>query len=176
MGSDKAKPLPAAAFGRLVLILSGTVWLAVGVPGLLDPKWLADLADIDLTNTMALFEFRAQFGGLSLAIAVLHYIAATRTRYLVPGLLASLVIDIGLSAGRITSLAVDEGLPDVVGFGLLGVEVALIALVSAALWRFGKLTLAERKALKQAEAAEEQAALEKAGEEQAEAGSEEVAD
>lgn len=148
MTTKSRQPLPAAAYARLVLVLAGTVWLAVGVPGLLDPKWLADLADIELPNTMALYEFRAQWGGLSLAIALLHYIASTRSRYLVPGLLATLALDVGLSSGRVTSLVLDPGLPGAVGFALLAAELVLMALVGIALWRIGKLTLEQRKALR----------------------------
>ncbi len=142
---DKRQPLPPRWFARLALILSGTVWLAVGAFGLFDPLWLADVVDYQLTNPMARFDFRAMYGGLPMAIALLHFIASVRARWLVAALTASAVLDLGLGSARIFSLVVDD-LPGPLGLTLLISELCLSGICFVALWRVGALTRAEKKA------------------------------
>ncbi|GEM_PF-1766096 len=134
MTKKPKSPLPPRWFARLVLVLSGVVWVAVAVAGLLDARWLADMADFELTSTTAHNEFRAMYGGLTAAIAALHFIAAIRSTWLVQALWASLLLDVGLTAGRFVSLATD-GIPGPVGLGLMFGEWALIGLCGVALWR-----------------------------------------
>jgi hypothetical protein len=145
--------LPPRWFARLVLVLNGAVWLGVGAVGLVSTLWLADILNFKLDGATARSEFRAIYGGLFCAIATLHFVAAIRAKWLVQALTASLVLDIGLVAGRSFSIALD-GAPGPVALGLFVGEVLLIGLCGVALWRLGVLARDERRVAKQAEAAE----------------------
>ena len=142
MTIDKKKraPLPAEAFGRLVLALVGVVWAGIGVTALLQPVWLGGTVDLGLADiaawggnpegldlSLARFEFRAMYGGLALALAVLHFIGVSRARWIVPCLWMALITLIGLAAGRVVALSAGD-VPGGFGFLLLAIELACIAL------------------------------------------------
>ena len=133
MSKDRA-PLAPHNFARLVLTLIGVVWLAVGVPGLLSPEWLADWVDFELQNDLAKLEFRAMYGGLSIALAALHLAAATRKALLAPALVAASTLLIGLAGGRIFAVALD-GMGGLVGLILLLSEIGMVVLAGLALFR-----------------------------------------
>lgn len=143
-------PLPARWFARLILAFAGVVWLSVGLAGLLDPLWLADLLDFQLTSATAHNEFRAIYGGLCLALASLHFVAVIRSAWLVPALVSSLVCNLGLMTGRGFSIAVDS-VPGPVALGLFGGELLLSAVTVFALWRLGVLVKDERATVRQQE-------------------------
>ena len=138
-------PLPPRWFARLVVVFSGTVWLAVAASGLFNPDFLSDLADFQLTSTTGRNEFRAMYGGLCAAIAALHFVAAIRAQWLIQALVATIVLDVGLSTGRIFSIATD-GVPGPVALGLLAGELLLIGLCGGALWRLQTAARAAKKA------------------------------
>ncbi|MEY3011585.1 MAG: hypothetical protein RIT45_320 [Pseudomonadota bacterium] len=141
----RGEPLPASIFARLVLILAGLVWLAIGLYAMADPVAVADSVDFELRSDLARLEIRAMYGGLSIAVGALHFVGAVRTVWLVPTLVVAIVLTLGLAAGRILSIAVD-GFPGVFALGLLGSELALVAVASLALWRLNSAARAARKA------------------------------
>ncbi len=112
------------------LALAGLVFLAVGLPGVVDPEALLGRVGIVLPAVDALNEARAMYGGMQLAIAGLFLAGALRPGLWRPLLQLWLLLVGGLVAGRFVSIAVD-GPP--VGFArvLLGLEIAGAA---AGLW------------------------------------------
>ncbi len=127
-------PLSPNNFARLVLVLVGVVWLAVGVAALADPTGTADWVDFDLESSSALAEFRAMYGGLSVALALLHIGSAVRGAWLRPALLMSSALTAGLLTGRLVSIGLD-GVPGPFVLGLALSEVLLLGLSGVALWR-----------------------------------------
>lgn len=140
-GTSRAA-LSANNFGRLILILAAVVWLGVGVSGLVNPTELADWFGIDLESKSALAEFRAMYGGLSIALALLHGGAAVRGAWLRPALLMSSTITAGLLFGRVVSVAMD-GMFGPVVMALAGIEVVLLGLSGIALWRLWRGPVAD---------------------------------
>lgn len=130
-------PLSPNNFARLILVLAGVIWLGVGISGFLDPEGLAAWADIDLESMTAVAEFRAMYGGLSVALAGLHLGAAVRGAWLRLALMMSSAITGGLLVGRVATIALD-GMFGPVALGLAGIEVVLLALSGTALWRLWK--------------------------------------
>ncbi len=141
----RGEPLPAAIFARLVLVLAGLVWLAIGLYAMADPVAVADSVDFELRSDLARLEIRAMYGGLSIAVGALHFVGAVRSVWLVPTLVVAIVLTLGLVTGRVLSIAVD-GFPGVFALGLLASELTLVAVASLALWRLSVAARAARKA------------------------------
>lgn len=134
---------PADRFARQVLILMGAVCLFIGLASLFAPGSVADFVNIELKDATARFDFRAVYGGLDLGIGVFLVVAALRKPWRLPALnMASLVFG-GLTLGRVVSLAIDEK-PGVVGWGLMGLEVVLLAIAAFALVRLHRARAEER--------------------------------
>ena len=127
-------PLAAPVFARLLLGIVGGIWLAIGLVSLFSPEFVAGVTDFELTSALARYEYRAMYGGLSIALGSLHIAAILRKNWLQPMLLLSTSLLLGLSGGRIASLFLD-GPPGVVGFGLLLVEVVCMVGMLLALHR-----------------------------------------
>jgi hypothetical protein len=134
---------PADVFARQILILIGAVWLLIGAASLFMPNGVADFMNIRLDDALARFDFRAVYGGLQLGIGVFLVGAALRKPWRLPALnMANLVLG-GLILGRVVSLAIDEP-PGIIGFVLLGLEVALLAVAVFALLRLHRARAEER--------------------------------
>jgi hypothetical protein len=136
----KRSPLPAGIFARLVLALVGLIWLGVGVTALGDPTRLAGSVDFQLPSDLARFEFRAMYGGLSIAIAIIHLLGVFRARWIRPCLVFALATLIGLASGRIISIGLGD-VPGGFGFLLLVVELTGIAL---AVFAYARMFKADR--------------------------------
>ena len=132
--SARRSPSSPPTFARLVLCLIGVVWLGVGVTGVAHPLWLAGTVDIELPTSLARFEFRAVYGGLSLALAAIHFFGATRQPWLAPTLRLAGILMLGIFAARILSIAI-EGFPGLMGLSLLSIEGTALVLVVLALRR-----------------------------------------
>ncbi|MEE2828298.1 MAG: DUF4345 domain-containing protein [Myxococcota bacterium] len=118
--------LSASALARVLLALVGGVWLWLGAASITQPGEVAAVVDLVLDGPTARFEFRGMYGGLSMAIGLLHIVGLFRRPWLQPTLLVSATLLGGLVTGRITSLVVDEA-PATIGFVFLAGE-ALFAL------------------------------------------------
>ncbi len=133
--AKKRSPLSPANFARLVLGLVGTIWLGIGAGALADPIGMADGVGFLIEETkLGRYEFRAEYGGLSLGIALLHYVGLSRAKWLRASLIMTLATMGGLSFGRLFSIAV-EGPPGGIGIPLLMVELLGIGLAVWALVR-----------------------------------------
>ena len=131
----KRVPLPAEAFGRLVLALIGVAWLGIGVTALFQPEWTGGVVDFDLSSSeLARFEFRAMYGGLSVALAGLHLFGVVRTRWLLPCLSMSALTAVGPAGGRIVALSAGD-VPGGLGFLFLVIELAAMGLAVFAIAR-----------------------------------------
>ena len=98
----------ALALARLLVGLVAVVWLWLGAASIIQPVEVAALVDQSLSSPTARFEFRAMYGGMSIAIGLLHLFALFRRSWLQPMLLVGAALLGGLVAGRIVSLVVDD--------------------------------------------------------------------
>ena len=146
---------PADRFARQVLVIAGAACLTIGLASLFAPVAVADFVNIELKDSLARFDFRAVYGGLDLGIGAFLVIAALRKPWRLPALNMSCLVFGGLILGRVVSLALDEG-PGVVGWVLMGLEVAVLAISAAALLRLHGARAEERA---QERAAEQSAAV-----------------
>jgi hypothetical protein len=128
--------LPAASFARLVLLGVAGVWGAVGVWALVDTPGAADAVDYRLETNLARFEFRAMYGGMALAMALVHTVMAARRGWLGPGLALAGATLLGLASGRVYSMAI-EGAPGLTGLLLLAMELLMGGAVGVAGYRLG---------------------------------------
>jgi len=128
-------PLSPHNFARLVLVLVGSVWGSIGLWALANPQSLADAADFQLMSPTAFGEIRAMYGGLGVALGLVHIGAAVRQMWLKPALLTATALLIGLLTGRISGVVLD-GFPTPTGLLLLFAEFVLVGLSAFALFRF----------------------------------------
>lgn len=116
---------------RIVLALSALPFAGIGVAFLVQPKAMALLVGVEVTDATADADVRAVYGGLQLGCALLLAGAATRPAWVHPGLVAQIVLYGGLAAARFVSYAV-VGLPSALGLALhLGEIVGWICGVAA---------------------------------------------
>jgi hypothetical protein len=117
----------------LVLVLIGVVWMSLGVWAFTNPVGLGEWVDFHLEGATARLEIRAMYGGLSLALAGLHFAGALRTAWARPALVMTMTTLGGLATGRLVSLAVDDF--SAIGAGLMASEYTGLALGSVAMAR-----------------------------------------
>ena len=130
----KRKPLPPNLFARLVIALVGMVWLGLGITTFTNLDMVAGWVDYGVSADLARFEFRAEYGGLSIALAALHFFGGLRAKWLGPSLAMAMTLLVGLVTGRILSLVAD-GYPGMKGLTLLLSEIVMIALIVFAMVR-----------------------------------------
>ncbi len=140
-------PMPAHHLARVVLGLTGMVWLVIGLWALADPRAVADSVDLRPDSPLGRLEIRAMYGGMSVMLGLLHGIAASRHVWFIQGLVASGMLTLGLLSGRLLSVAV-EGVPGPTALMLIGAEAAGFTAVCVALWRLAVAQRAAKKALK----------------------------
>jgi hypothetical protein len=116
---------------------------------------MADFVNIELKDALARFDFRAVYGGLELGIGVSLIVAALRKPWRQPALNMACLVLGGLILGRLISVSIDES-PGVVGWVLLGLEVALVGVAGFASLRLQRARAEERA---QAVAKEQTAAV-----------------
>ena len=142
--TESRSPLSPPAFARLVLVLGGVVWGAIGFWALSDPDGIAASVDLRLRSDLARLEIRAMYGGFSLALGLLHLVASSRAVWLMPALVATLTCTVGLVSGRLFSVALD-GVSSPTALLLIGSELALIGVAGLAIWRLGRAARDARK-------------------------------
>lgn len=108
---------------RVVLVLTGVVFLSLGLLFLADPVGTIALVGIGVDNARAGIEVRAMYGGLELGLGAFFLVAAVRERWIRAGLGAQILSLGGLALGRAVGLALD-GQPDRLMLGLLLAELA----------------------------------------------------
>lgn len=150
--AEARPPMAAHSLARILLGVTGLVWMAIGLWGLADPTTLADVVDLRVESDLGRLEVRAMYGGFCVAIGVLHGLAASRRAWLMQGLVSALILTVGLLSGRLLSVAI-EGVPGPTGLLLIGAETSLIAVLSVGIWRLMMANRAARKALKKAQKA-----------------------
>ncbi len=154
---SESKLHPADAFARQVLVLTGAIFASIGLASLFVPNLVADFVNIRLDDALARFDFRAVFGGLQTGIGAFVIVAALRKAWRLPALnMASLALG-GLLLGRVVSLAVDES-PGLIGWTLLGLEVALISVILFSFLRLHRARAEERAEERAQVVADEQSA------------------
>lgn len=115
---------PADSFARQVLFVMAGVFLLIGAASVLAPTLVSDFVNIELKDALARFDFRAVYGGLQLGLGLWIGVAALRKAWRLPALNLTMLALGGLLAGRLLSLALDAESPGVIGFGLMGLELA----------------------------------------------------
>lgn len=120
---------------RVSVVLAALLFAGVGVWFLADPLGAGGLVGIELTNATAVVDFRATYGGFNLGLgAAMLLFARLDVR---AGLLVQMFAAAGYGGGRALGLALAEGPVDPMLYGLLGTEVAMLALGWVAWRRLG---------------------------------------
>lgn len=123
--------------GRLVLSVSGLVWLGIGVWALCDPVAVAASVQLQVPTPLGRLEIRAMYGGLGVMLGLVHGLALRRPELVLPGVVATGMASAGLALGRIISLLVDDA-PAPVAYLFLASELALVAVAGFAAWRLAR--------------------------------------
>ncbi len=149
-GVSPAKPpMAAESLARVVLGVTGLVWMVIGLWALADPRGLADLVDLRIESPLGRLEIRAMYGGFSVALGLLHGVAASRRAWLAQGLVVTGFLTVGLLSGRLLTVAL-EGVSSPTALMLIGAESAGLTVMAVALWRLLVATRAARKVVKNA--------------------------
>jgi len=128
-------------FSRIVLALSGLVFMGFGVAFLFWPSQMTLRVGIPLVTMTGTTDVRAIYGGLEIGFGVFLLVAAARRTWVIPGLLATLCTLAGMGLSRALGIALDGG-PDSITSALLASEVsgAAITLLALLLERRGSGT------------------------------------
>ena len=147
--SPARPPMAAESLARVVLGVMGLVWMVIGLWALADPRSLADIVDLRIDSALGRLEIRAMYGGFSVALGLLHGVAASRRAWLAQGLVVTGFLTTGLLSGRLLTVAL-EGVPGPTALMMIGAESAGLTLVAVALWRLLVATRAAKKVVKNA--------------------------
>ena len=123
-------------YARIVLILTGLIYLAFGIFFLVAPEQAATIVSYWLGGPTAFTEARAFYGGLEIGLAAFLTVCAGVRRFVPVGLLAVLLLCGGTAAARLVGMVVDESRSTVVLVSL-ATELVVAALAATALWRVG---------------------------------------
>lgn len=122
-------------FPVALLWITSVLFAGFGIGFAAIPEQLADLLfDASPTTSSALTDMRATYGGVAIGLGLFVALCAARRPWVRPGLLASLLVLVGLATTRLIGIAAD-GSPN--GFVLLflGTEIVAAILFFAALRR-----------------------------------------
>ncbi len=94
-------------FPRTVLGFFGLSFLVFGLWALFAPTGMAKLIHFDLVNAIARTEFRAFYGGVEIALAVLLLAPLFRSEWIGPALVLLAVSSAAIALSRITGIVLD---------------------------------------------------------------------
>ncbi len=121
--------------GKVILWISGLVFVAYGVVCLVSPEVPAGYAGLSIDSGDGFAEIGAMYGGLQTGFGLFCALGATRPTYYRPAL-TLLVLGIGLLAvGRLVSTLVGEGTVGGYTWGAMAYEFATAILAGVALRR-----------------------------------------
>ena len=115
------KDITMTRLTRLFLLLSGLVFILIGVNTFRDPVAAMAGVELGVQSINALNEVRANYGGMQMGIGLLLVSAALMTWLTRPALLALSLVTGGLVVGRLMSIMID-GTPNSTVQALLGLE------------------------------------------------------
>ena len=119
--------------GKIILWISGVVFIAYGLACFFSPALPAGYAGLDMTNGDAFAEIGAMYGGLQAGFGLFCVLAALKPEYTRAGLML-LVICIGLLAvGRLYSTLTGPGDVGFYTWGAMAYEFATATLAAVAL-------------------------------------------
>lgn len=122
-------------FPVTLLWITSVLFAGFGTGFAVAPEQLADfLFDTSPATSSALTDMRATYGGVAIGLGLFIAMCAYRRQWVRPGLLASLLVLVGLATTRLIGIAAD-GSPN--GFVLLflGTEIVAAVLFLAAIRR-----------------------------------------
>ena len=115
------KDITMTRLTQLFLLLSGLVFILIGVNTFRDPVAAMAGVELGVQSINALNEVRANYGGMQMGIGLLLVSAALMTWLTRPALLALSLVTGGLVVGRLMSIMID-GMPNSTVQALLGLE------------------------------------------------------
>lgn len=114
--------------GRIILLVTALLFVALGAAFLTIPVRLADIIDLGVGEPAALADVRAVYGGMQIGFGVFLTwcgLAIPRVR---TGLLAALMVFAGLALGRFLGIVAEPSQPAIT-FVLLAVEILGVVLI-----------------------------------------------
>ena len=122
------KDITMTRLTQLFLLLSGLVFILIGVNTFRDPVAAMAGVELGVQSINALNEVRANYGGMQMGIGLLLVSAALMTWLTRPALLALSLVTGGLVVGRLMSIMID-GTPNSTVQALLGLEFFTMVIV-----------------------------------------------
>jgi hypothetical protein len=119
-------------FSRVVLAVSGLVFVGFGVAFLFWPAPMTLRVGIPLVTMSGTTDVRAVYGGLEIGFGTFLILCSTARAYVLPGLLGVLCALVGMSVSSAVGIALDGGPAPIIG-AALAVEVSGAALALLAL-------------------------------------------
>jgi hypothetical protein len=120
-------------FPVVLLWITSVLFAGFGIGFAAVPEQLADFVfGGSPATTSALTDMRATYGGLSIGLAAFYALCASRPQWVRPGVLASLLVLVGLAVARLIGIAAD-GSPNGFILLILGTEIVAAILFFAAL-------------------------------------------
>ena len=127
-------------FPTILLWINAALFLVFGAGFIVAPGFLAQLiTGATPSTTSALIDLRATYGGMALGLGLFWGFCARRQRTVRIGLMASLLVLLGIALGRLIGMVVD-GSPNTFMFALLAAELLFIGLIAVALRRTSETT------------------------------------
>jgi hypothetical protein len=113
--------------GKIVLLLSGLMFLVFGIGFLIAPTWLGGKAGLIPDGPLGRVELRAFYGGMEVGLGLfLLGAAAARKQVRAMGLVAAAMLLGATALGRLVGFAVEGGMPGWTWLYVL-IEAALAA-------------------------------------------------
>ena len=126
-------------FPKVVLGVSGTIFLLLGVANLLDPSGSMKLIGVNVPVGRGMVEARGMYGGLQLGLGLFMIAATIRERWLRPGLSAAAFCFGCMAGGRLLGMFL---IKDYAGPALIKVIIEVIgALVATIAFRHAKMVV-----------------------------------
>lgn len=119
--------------GRVILLITALVFVALGAAFLTAPARLAEVVDLIAVQPAALAELRAMYGGMQIGFGVFLTWCGLSIPRVRTGLLAALMVFAGLAGGRFAGILAEPSQPAVT-FALLAIEILGVVLIATGLF------------------------------------------
>ena len=114
--------------GRIILLVTALVFVILGAAFVMIPVRMADVIDLGVVAPSAVADVRAVYGGMNIGFGVFLTWCGLAIPRVNTGLLAALMVFVGLASGRMVGIIAEPSQPAIT-FVLLATEILGIVLV-----------------------------------------------